>query len=256
MRTFLTAIILSSIAWFPAQAADKPTAAQLTAFFEDVVFGSEYTKKGSGEVKKWTGPLRVSLSAMTGKLLDKPDGGKELKLAKAKPTKQQIDFVRKHLKTLIQASRVKSESAKKSGKKPNLFIKFVPRRAMHAPFLVKGAPPKLLKRLAAPGVCYFLTAAKSGQIVWGTIVVNNALPARDMEACLLEEMTQVLGLPNDSDAIKPSIFNNRSQPTALNRTDQLLLRTLYDKRLKAGMAKDQAMAVAGQIIQELNRKMP
>jgi hypothetical protein len=29
-----------------------------------------------------------------------------------------------------------------------------------------------------------------------------------MRACVVEELTRVLGLPNDSDAVKPSIFND------------------------------------------------
>lgn len=240
----------------PALGAERPNAQQLTAFFEDVVFGAEYLDSGSAEIKKWTSPLRVSLSAMTGKMVDKPDGGKELKLANGQPTKMQVEIVRKHLRTLLKISGVKSESAKKTGKKPNVFIKFVPRRAMHAPFLVRGADPKLLRRLAAPGVCYFLTAAKQGRIVWATIVVNNALPAPAMDACVLEEMTQVLGLPNDSDRVKPSVFNNRAQPTALNRTDRIVIRTLYDRRLAAGMSRREAMAEAAGIIAELNGKTP
>jgi hypothetical protein len=238
----------------PAFAADADVK-RLTQFFEDVVFGSEYLKKGSPVVQRWEGPVRINVSAMEGKLIDKAGGGKELKLQNATPAAPNIEIIRTHLKTLIQVTGIKAESSEKVGKPPNFFIKFVPRLAMHAPFLVKGASPDLLKRLAAPGVCYFLTAAKEGRIVWATIVVNNALKPDAMTACLLEEMTQALGLPNDSDLVQPSLFNNRSQPTALGRNDLIVIRTLYDAKLRAGMGKREAMAIAGPIIAELDQKL-
>ena len=45
----------------------------------------------------------------------------------------------------------------------------------------------------------------------GLIVVNNELPADQMDACLLEELTQAFGMPNDSDIVTPSVFNQKGQ---------------------------------------------
>lgn len=255
IRLIFAFLLVSATASSNAWATDKPNARQLTTFFEDVVFGSEYGAKGSTVIQKWTGPIRVQVSAMSGNMVAKAGGGKELKLANRRPTDAEVAPIRKHLGTLLKITGLRSEDSKKVGKKPNLLIRFVPRLAMHASFLVPKAPPNFLKKLAAPGVCYFLTAQTQGQIVWGTIVVNNQLSAREINACLLEEMTQVMGLPNDSDLVKPSVFNNKSQPTALNRTDEILIRTLYDKRLKPGTERGRAMGVAAKIIVELDRKL-
>ncbi|MBT6094180.1 MAG: DUF2927 domain-containing protein [Rhodospirillaceae bacterium] len=246
-------LVAQSVSLAVAQAGEKPNARQLTAFFEDVVFGSEYGNKGSTVIQKWTGPIRIQVSAMSGDMVSKAGGGKELKLANRRPSQHEVAPIRKHLGALLKLSGLKAEDAKKAGKKPNLFIRFVPRLAMHAKFLVPSAPPKLLKKLAAPGVCYFLTAQTQGRIVWGIIVVNNQLSEPEMNACLLEEMTQVLGLPNDSDLVQPSVFNNKTQPIALNRTDQILIRTLYDKRLVPGTDRGRAMAAAAKVIVELDR---
>ncbi|MBT3909943.1 MAG: DUF2927 domain-containing protein [Rhodospirillaceae bacterium] len=187
MKKIVILVVLIGTLIMPATAAERPAPAQLAAFFEAVVFGSEYGGAGEGSkvIKKWTGPIRVGLQSMGGKMIDKPGGGRELKLEKLKPTAAQVGFIRKHLRTLLKITGVKAENAKKVSKKPNFHIKFVPRIAMHAPFLVRGADPKLLRRLAAPGVCYFLSAAKDGKIVWATIIVNNQLDERSMEACLL-----------------------------------------------------------------------
>jgi len=257
MRIIFAALALS-MGVFPVQAAERPASHDLARFFETVVFGSEEKDlvKGSKVIKKWAGPVRIKVSAMAGKMVAKAGGGKELKLSKRKPSAGEVKLIRKHLKTLLKITGLKAESAKKTGRKSNLFISFVPRRAMHAPFLVPGADPKLLRRLAGPGVCYFLTAAKQGRIVWGTVVVNNQLPERDMDACLMEEITQTMGLPNDSDLLKPSMFNNRAQPTSINRTDQIMIRTLYDKRLTPGMPRKAAMKLAARIIAAWNKKLP
>jgi hypothetical protein len=240
----------------PVAAADRPSPADLAAFFADVAFGSEYLKNGTPVIQKWQESIRINVTEIEGKLIDKPGGGKELKLDHAKPNREHISLIRKHLGVLLGLSGVRSESVKESGKPANYFIKFVPRLAMHAPFLAKGVDPALLKKLAAPGVCYFLTAANKGSIIWATVVVNNELSPEAMDACLLEELTQTLGLVNDSDKVRPSVFNNRATPRELNRTDIILIKTLYDNRLPPGMVKKQALRRVNKIVAELDKKTP
>ena len=71
------------------------------------------------------------------------------------------------------------------------------------------------------------------------------------QACLHEEITQALGLTNDSPTARPSIFNDDQEFALLTRHDELLLRILYDDRLEAGMSPEQAMPVARKIADEL-----
>jgi len=67
----------------------------------------------------------------------------------------------------------------------------------------------------------------------------------------LEEMTQAMGLPNDSDIVAPSIFNQTSTLRALTETDIYLLRTLYDKRLPPGTPRVDALRIGREIMSEL-----
>lgn len=53
--------------------------------------------------------------------------------------------------------------------------------------------------------------------------------------CVVEEITQVMGLPNDSDQVFPSVFNDHSIDSFLSPLDYLLLRILYAPELKSGM---------------------
>ncbi len=58
-------------------------------------------------------------------------------------------------------------------------------------------------------------------------------------SCIHEEVVQALGLANDSPNVRPSLFNDDEEFALLTRHDELLLKMLYDKRLKPGMtAKD------------------
>ena len=62
-------------------------------------------------------------------------------------------------------------------------------------------------------------------------------------ACIHEELAQSLGLPNDSNAARPSIFNDDQEFALLTRQDELMLRILYDPALRPGMTKAQARPI-------------
>ena len=66
------------------------------------------------------------------------------------------------------------------------------------------------------------------------IPVDRVVAQHRLTACLIEETTQILGLPNDSDSVVPSIFNDRSSDIELTDQDILLVKLLYDRRLHAG----------------------
>ena len=70
-------------------------------------------------------------------------------------------------------------------------------------------------------------------------------------ACLHEEITQALGLTNDSATARPSIFNDDQEFALLTRHDELLLRALYDPALQPGMTADEAMPIARDVLTRL-----
>ena len=71
------------------------------------------------------------------------------------------------------------------------------------------------------------------------------------KSCIHEEMAQSLGLTNDSKSARPSIFNDDEEFALLTRHDELLLKILYDKRLKPGMNNKIAVPIVRQIAEEL-----
>ncbi len=71
------------------------------------------------------------------------------------------------------------------------------------------------------------------------------------QSCIQEEMTQALGLANDSPKARPSIFNDDEEFSLMTRHDELLLQMLYDKRLTIGMTVKTAHPIVQQIAHEL-----
>lgn len=80
--------------------------------------------------------------------------------------------------------------------------------------------------------------AKS-EIVEAAIIipVDHARARGKLLACIVEEFTQVLGLPNDSEDAYPSIFNDQTPNDLLSPLDVVLLKLLYEPELKSGMSK-------------------
>lgn len=59
-------------------------------------------------------------------------------------------------------------------------------------------------------------------------------------SCVNEEMAQAMGLPNDSPDARPSLFNDSLEFALLTEHDAILLRMLYDPRLRPGMTVEEA----------------
>jgi hypothetical protein len=70
-------------------------------------------------------------------------------------------------------------------------------------------------------------------------------------SCVHEELAQGLGLSNDSPLARPSIFNDDEEFATLTSHDELLLKMLYDPRLKSGMSLPEARPTIKQIAAEL-----
>jgi len=71
-------------------------------------------------------------------------------------------------------------------------------------------------------------------------------------SCIMQELMNGLGFVDDSDQVRPSVLNSYpEQHETLSANDKLLIRALYDPRLKSGMARDEALIIAKHVIEEL-----
>jgi hypothetical protein len=83
------------------------------------------------------------------------------------------------------------------------------------------------------------------------LVIRSEHPDLLRDSCIHEEMAQGLGLANDTPRARPSIFNDDDEFALLTRHDELLLKMLYDPRLRPGMTLDEARPIIAQMAEEL-----
>ena len=86
---------------------------------------------------------------------------------------------------------------------------------------------------------------RRAEIVRGTVVipVERAKSLGKLLPCVIEEVTQMLGLLNDSRHFHPTVFSDVTDDELLTGFDFLLLKLLYSPQLVTGMTYDQAAPV-------------
>ncbi len=91
----------------------------------------------------------------------------------------------------------------------------------------------------------------TGLITGAMIVIKGELEGVLRSSCIHEELTQTLGLMNDDPDVRPSIFNDDQEFALLTEHDEILLRILYDPRLRPGMQAEEARPLLPEIISEI-----
>lgn len=122
--------------------------------------------------------------------------------------------------------------------------------------LVPGIPAsdvRALSELAPQNYCTVFAYSQGNSSVYAQAValIRAELPPRLRRSCVHEELAQGMGLANDSPRARPSIFNDDEEFAYLTRHDELLLKILYDPRLRPGMTEAEARPIVLQIAREL-----
>lgn len=102
----------------------------------------------------------------------------------------------------------------------------------------------------------FADPGNSALYIGAVALIRAEEPPLTRLACLHEELAQGLGLRNDSDAARPSIFNDDNEFALLTSHDEKLLSILYDPRLQPGMHVEQARPLVWQIAAEQMGETP
>jgi hypothetical protein len=223
---------LSALAWAGTAELDR-----LTRLFDSVVFGSEIPGVAPAErVRKWTGEVRYKLAG-AGAVAARP-------------------IVAHHAAVLgrLTGLNYREIGAREAGETLVIFV--VPRDEMFKAGQRIEKNDAILRNVVKDARCYFLSYAVEDRIAYGAVVANAELGPADLGRCLMEEMAQVLGLPNDDPDTQASFAglagaSNRDAP--LTPAAALMVRTLYDSRLRVGMPRAEALPVAREIIEGLTR---
>lgn len=100
-------------------------------------------------------------------------------------------------------------------------------------------------------VVFAFSNGQSSVYTRAVAVIRAEHPDRMRLSCIHEEVAQGLGLANDSPSARPSIFNDDEEFALLTRHDELLLKMLYDKRLRPGMTPQEARPIVETMAYEL-----
>ena len=224
--------MLSAIFSGRAHADDAAlTNERILANLIEVVFGSEFVGEEVDFVRKWDGPMRIAIYA--------------------KDPARYRDLVLPHLQRLHELTGLDIELVDSQSPGENAHILILGREQFYAyanDHLGAGKDPRTNSFLACFG---FFKAGDGGRITEAFAVMPSFIGEDEMRSCVVEEVTQVTGLPNNSFDIAPSIFNDDDEFQDLTWQDELFLRVLYDPRIKSGMDHQAFEAAARRIIAEL-----
>ncbi|MEH6444943.1 MAG: DUF2927 domain-containing protein [Oceanospirillaceae bacterium] len=230
----MLSLSLSAPELFATTVAWQKSAFIANSFYE-IALGSEY---GGAPLKvhKWTKPVRIYVEHQVG------DSQLHNSLLNA-----QIADLRKI--TGLDIARVRSKS------KANIKYYFTSQQKL--PGLVSAVSGKRSLKYLKTSVCMAtMSTSRDGSIKSAVVYipVDQARMHAKLVACIVEELTQVMGLPRDSDAVYPSIFNDNSPNQTLTGLDVVLLKILYDNNVKAGMGKSKLRVVLKKVIAKLRSK--
>ena len=235
-------------------AADAPFSDRMLAEnFIRIALYDEYSRSASGAVeqrqtasrlRRWTGPVRVGLRFG----------------ASVTPDKRATDTARVG-SYLARLAMLTGHPIRLDDAAPNFLLYIVSedeRRAL-GPALTAEMPGLAPMDVAGitdmPRSTYCLVLAQSdsqsGTYSRAFAVVRAEHPDLLRLSCIHEEIAQGIGLPNDSPAARPSIFNDDEEFALLTAQDEAMLRILYNPALRPGMSELEARAIVFELASRL-----
>ena len=219
------------------RAEANPSLEQLSRQFEAVALGHEHGP-ASGILQKWDRDLRMALFAAPGW-----------------DVRPYLSDIGEHIRSIEKLTGIRVRPAK-SVDTATLRFGFYP-RADFAKMPGDRDDPEY-RRWVETSACIALAIGDGtggGRIRAGAIAIGTDISEQQRRHCILEELVQVLGLPNDACHYRPSLFCEKDRVFELTAADALLLRTLYDRRLASGMPREEVVPIARAVLAELMPSM-
>ncbi len=224
-RFALLPALLLSLPWPHVSAAERwQSDNYLIESFMTIAMEREYGEAKQTRFARWQQPVRLKLVNESG---DKPLQAEVVKVQAA-----HLARITGHPITLVSDN-------------PNLTLIMTDYQRMRSwANRTMGGDPSVNMALKE-GLCLANFATnKQHEISRATIIIPvdySRAKGRFLD-CVVEEFTQVMGLPNDSDKVFPSIFNDHSVDSFLTGLDYVLLKLAYHPALKAGMNREEVRA--------------
>ncbi|MCR9107715.1 DUF2927 domain-containing protein [Marivita sp. XM-24bin2] len=233
---------------------DTPfTDEMLARNFERIALAEEYARGGGlqpssgalGEIKKWNIPVRVGVTF--GSSLS-PEAQEQDRAVLSRYTRR-LSRVTGHPISLVASQPnfhvlVMGEDDKDQLRE--MLDQIAPGMEASSRAIFLNLPRSIHCLVVA-----FADTRSSNAYRQAVALVRTEHPDLTRRACFHEELAQGLGLANDDQNARPSIFNDDEEFALLTTHDELLLKILYDPRLTPGMSADQARPIVRTLAQKL-----
>ncbi len=208
--------------------------ATLLRNFGNIAFGNEHRVTRDDRLAKWTTPIRYRIS---------DDVGIEPQIRRD---------LQQHMMLLRRVSGHPIRPAGPTGRANFriVFTRLASYRA-HISASLSRPNPRLVARLARSDCAGVFQRRRDTNTIISAVAIIPVDHARErgiLYHCIVEETTQLMGLPNDSDDADFSLFNDRSKRDNLHCQDRFYLRLLYRPEMAPGMTKPAALSVARGLI--------
>ena len=230
--------------------SDTPsTERDLLRNFEQIAFYDEYQRNGGlarsqdgpGRLKKWRVPIRVSVEFGDSVPLDVREreamrvAGFTERLARITGHPIRMSTSNPNFVVMVMGNDDAAQARARA-------LELVPSIASSNLVFFSGLPRSIQ--------CFVLAAGFEREHEYRVAVAYIRAENTDLQrlSCIHEEMAQGLGLTNDSPRARPSIFNDDEEFALLTTHDEVLLRALYDERLRPGMTLDEARPILQQVL--------
>lgn len=224
--------------------ADAPFGVpELVRNFEMIALHDEYVEIGGrfvrrttpATLRRWERPVRVGVLT-----------GSSIPPAQAATDRSRVAAFTARLARLTGLDMTMSDADD-----VNFLVLFLNREeqeafADQAAMRLPGFEPSVIRSIRATPIDIFCTAyafatpENPDSYAAVLVLIKAEHPDLTRRSCIHEEMAQAMGLPNDYDGARPSIFNDSLEFAFLTEHDAVLLRMLYDPRLRTGMSAAEA----------------
>lgn len=225
MRTVIIAVCILCTGF------ESPFGADLVRSFELIALHNEHGDRGWMPVRKWTKPLSIYLDSRAG-----------LKDVQRQLVSDHVAKLREITGHEINLVRTREEA--------NVVVVF--EREARLRSLVDELLPgkKITDDFLNSSICFANFDVDARFEISRAVVIippDRARAYAKLPACVIEELTQIMGLINDSVEVYPSIFNDASIDDELSEHDIRLLKILYNPRIKAGMRREEVMPIVREL---------
>lgn len=102
--------------------------------------------------------------------------------------------------------------------------------------------------------CFVSVSGQAGRLS-ANISIRTDQSQHNIQRCIVQEMTQALGLLEDTDGRRDTAFSSAIGTDHLTELDRQLLAILYDNRLKDGMPRDDVLTLLPTIVADISDKI-